>query len=241
MRSLRVLSIVAACVGVVGSANAVILWDQPSDTWQTDPNGRVLGVLSDALASNGTYFNGQTVADNFTVGSGGWNASTLRFWGASEGWFNPDLRNVTGFEINIMSPLGSVLHNWVVQMSSANLTKSTTGRTNLAGADEYEFNLDLVGLMGGLNLAAGTYYLNIGSVNADGQGDGWAWSNSDSGGADLVAYHNYFDGQGWVPFTEQPTDLAFQFIGPSNAVPEPFTMALGLGAAGAYVRRRRRK
>jgi len=225
MRSLRLLSIVAACVGVVGSANAVILFSQPSDT--AISNVLQSGEFSDALSSGG-YFYGQTIADNFTVGSGGWNVTGIRFWGSSENEFEPDLSNFSDIEINIMSPLGTVNHTWTVSL--ANLTTTATGNTNLNGGIEYEFLFNV-----NFSLAAGAHWINIGSINNSAIGDAFAWSGSNQG--DAVRAFNLFSG--WQ--TEQASNMAFEFIGPSNVVPEPFTMALGLGAAGAYIRRRRRK
>lgn len=229
MRSLRVLSIVAACVGVVGSANAQMsLYKQVSNT---AVGGFIAGGdFSDGLSTGGQFYS-QTMADDFTVGAGGWNVIGIRFWGSSENFFGPpDLSNFSDFDINIMSSLGTVSHSWTV--STASLSPVPTGNANLGAGIEYEFLLNA-----SFTLAAGTHWINIGSKNIDPNADSWAWSWSSTGNSNIAAWD--FGAPAWTEF--QGTNLAFEFIGPSNVVPEPFTMALGLGAAGAYIRRRRRK
>ena len=237
MRSLRVLSIVAACVGVVGSANAVILFSQPSDT---AIGGTVIGSYSEALSQGGTS-SSVTQADNFTVGSGGWNVSKIRFWGFSDAAGTPgypDLTNFSAFEVNVLTisntGVGTVIQGGVVPKASFTITP--TGNVGGLGGYEYEFELNV-----NFNLAAGAYFLNVGAVEvaANGAGDWWAWSASDTGD-DQFAFNSDFTSSGWNSF--QGTNMAFEIEGDTvNAVPEPFTMALGLGAAGAYIRRRRRK
>lgn len=226
MMSLKSTLVVAASLAGAVSAHAVILFSQPSDTASS---GQVLGSFSDALSSNGSYLYGQTIADNFTVGSGGWNVNTIRFWGGSEGFVFPDLSNFTDFEVNIMSPLGTVVQGGIVPKSSFTITP--TGNATGTGL-EYLFELTV-----NFSLAAGNYYLNVGSVNTSAVGDAFVWSFSNQG--DTQYAFNFFDPNGWQ--SGQGANMSFEFEGTeTNAVPEPFTMVLGIGAAGAYIRRRRR-
>ncbi len=231
MRSLRLLSIVAACVGVVGSANAAILYQQ---AMSATPGGS----FSNALASGGgppedPYYPGQAMADDFVVSGPDWNVTKITFWGMSEYAFYPDLRNFTDLEVRIMDALYGNVDGGVFSTSDPLLNISQVG-TYGNGANIYRFELSLNTV-----LSAGSYRLHVGAQHLVNAGDAWIWMSGDA--SNMTRYMNFFDGNGWNPDYEAPHNFAFQIDGNVSAVPEPFTMALGLGAAGAYIRRRRRK
>jgi len=220
MKFIKTSLLVAASIGVAASASADVLFSQTTNSLN--------GYFSDALSTNGSQFWEQTVADDFTVGAPGWNVTTIRFWGFSENFLFSNLDNFSDWEVNIMSPLGTTVVGGIVP--KANFTITQLG-TSVAGGPEYMFEL-----ASNFNLAAGTYYLNIGSINVSPGDDGWVWSTSSQGDGQI--FTNFFDGNGFNPDTANQPNLAFEFEG--TAVPEPATMAaIGVGVA-AMLRRRRK-
>lgn len=222
MKLFKTSLLIVAAIGVAASANADLLYSQP--------NTSADGPFSDAFSTNGNQFWTQTIADDFTVTAPGWNITTVRFWGSSENFFGPpDLTNFSDWEVNIMNPLGTVVSGAIIP--KAGFTITPTGGSNSGGGVEYEFELST-----NINLAPGTYYLNIGSINVNPQDDGWAWSTSTTGNGEI--FFDFFDGNGFQSFTTNQPNMAFELEG--TAVPEPATMAaLGLGVA-AMLRRRRK-
>ncbi len=220
MKFIKTSLLVAASIGVAASASANILYSQTTNSLN--------GYFSDALSTNGSQFYEQTVADDFTVGAPGWNVTKIRFWGFSENFIFPDLQNFSDLEVNFMNPLGSTVVGAIVPLSGFTITPIGT---SVAGGPEYMFEL-----ASNFNLAAGTWYLNIGSINISPGDDAWVWSTSSQGDGQI--FTNFFDGNGFNPDTANQPNLAFELEG--TAVPEPATMAaIGLGVA-AMLRRRRK-
>lgn len=216
---MRNILLVAAAVVIGGAANAVVL----HDNGHASPDG----YFSDSLASNGSYFWSQTIADNFTI-SGASTVTSIEFWGGSEGFFFDDLTNFSNFEINIFSNINSA-PIYTATVSTASLSPTLTGGSNTGGGFEYKFTHNMSQV-----LAAGTYFLNVGSVNVAPGDDGWVWS---TGADDNTFKYNLFDGAGWIDQAATP-GTAFRING--DAVPEPATM-IALGAGLLALARRRRK
>ncbi|MBX3095888.1 MAG: PEP-CTERM sorting domain-containing protein [Fimbriimonadaceae bacterium] len=211
---MRNLLLLAAAV-VVGSANAATLWDNG----YASPDG----YFSDALATNGSQFWAQTMGDNFTLSS----ASTITqicFTGSSENFVFPGLDNFSSFEINILDSSFTPVFNTTV--ATAGLSPTSTGNFNGALGEEFLMTANV-----NVNLAAGNYFLNVGSNNIAPGDDGWIWA---TGSRDASLIFNLFDGNGWQTAAD---DVSFQIKG--DAVPEPATM-IALGAGLLALARRRK-
>lgn len=212
-----------ATLTVVASANAAIIFSQPSTSAD--------GYYTDGLSTGGSQFYGQSMADDFSVGGPGYTVNKVTFWGGSENFFGPaDLTNFSAFDINILDGSFNVVQT--ISAPKASFTITPTGSNNTGGGIEYKFELTT-----NFNLAAGNYWFNVGSINVAPQDDAFVWSTSSAGDDDLA--FTFFDANGWQGLTDTANKgLAFQLEG--TAVPEPATMAaLGLGVA-ALIRRRRK-
>lgn len=202
---------IAGVLGVfAGSASAVIV---------QAPNGGSM-IFSDV----GT---GQSLADNFIVGSGGTSLDILSWYG---GYFPGNVVVNDSFTIRIHGDAGGIPDGGAAFFDLSGVaadTRTDTG-VNIFGSDEYVYTLDL----GGLSLGAGTYWLEI----FNDTGANWAW---EGGNLDTVngrarsaaAFQN--PGTNW--FGSSP-ELAFSF----TAVPAPGSLAL-LGLAGCASAQRRRR
>ena len=218
----------AGLVVVASAANAAIV---SANLPTVNENNQAIGAFSDAYSSNGNYYYGESLASRFTTGQT-WNLSQLTFWGFSENYQSSGLANVAGFQLQILSSdFSSVLVNktWTL----GELAVQATGNIGVTGGIEYQ-------LAGGLNnvLGPGTYWLNIGVVMNDPDGDAWVWtSGMNSSGLAGVASSNG-DG-GWNPWQVQETSWAGSHILFGQLVPAPGALAL-LATAGLAAGRRRR-
>lgn len=211
-----------AALTVVASANAAIIFSQP--TTNAD------GYYSDGVSTNGSQFYGQSIADDFSVGAPGYTVNKITFWGSSEAFVANSLANFASFDITVFNTSFGVVQS--LNIPQANFTITPTGSSNSAGGSEFKFEVTT-----NFNLTAGNYWFNVGSVNSDPNGDAFVWSTSTAGDDDLA--FTFFDANGWQGFSDTVNKgMAFQLEG--TAVPEPATMAaLGLGVA-ALIRRRRK-
>lgn len=172
---------------------------------------------------------GQSIADDFIVGSGGASLDTLTWWG---GYLSGNVPGNDSFTVRIHGDAGGLPDGLpaFVDMSGIAGARTATGGS-LFGVAEYQYTFDF----GGLNLGAGTYWLEIFNDAAQ-SGERWSW---ETGNLDPIngrarsagAFQN--PGVNW--FSNGP-ELAFSF----KTVPAPGSLAL-LGLAGCASTQRRRR
>jgi len=211
---------IAACgVMMPFAAFGQTLWDQ-----EPDVNG--LGLASDGISTNGTQYWTQAIADNFSLASTS-KITDIEFWGCSDHYSVTDMSNFKDFDIYIYN--SSFTPVFSTQVSTASLSPVDTGNVGLWGTPYYALNLTT-----SINLAAGAYFLHVGSVNVQPAADGFIWASALSG--DNSVYDNLFDGNGWQNVTGNG-DMAFKLNG--SLAPEPTSLCfLALGGF-AFIRRRR--
>lgn len=215
-------------------ANAQLVDQQPS--------GSNFAYPSDGLSTNGSQFWAITSADNFSLSSAS-NVTQIQFWGGSldgSGNLNSTgLDNLYSFDIEVFnSNFTSTL--FATTLTTASLNPVATGNvlTNVTDGfvdgNEYLFTVNA-----NFNLAAGNYWLAIGSNNLNPNGDAFGWTTAT---ADGKYGYNLFDGNGWQVYqTPGATDFdqAFRINGSAQAVPEPSALILSsLGALILLARRR---
>jgi hypothetical protein len=148
------------------------------------------GEFSDALNSGGTNWYGLGLAQGFTS-SGGHTVDRLTVWGGSEylgsqtPWTEQQLSaNITGFQVVLMKQnlLGAYItqQSWIVNTPS--VTQMATGDfTSDTLSPVFQLSMDLGG---SFMLGSGVYYLAVGAILADGDGDSWQWIDGLWSGAD---------------------------------------------------------
>jgi hypothetical protein len=194
--------------------------------WDQEPDVTNVGFPSDGISTNGTQYYSQAIADNFSLSSAS-NVTGIEFWGCSDHYSVTDLSNFNAFDIYIYNTSFNPVFS--TQVSTASLSPVDTGNIGLWGTPYYSLNLTT-----SINLAAGTYFLHVGSVNVAPQADGFIWANSLSG--DNSIYFNAFNSLGWQNSVNNG-DMAFKLTG--SPAPEPASLCfLALGGL-AFVRRRR--
>jgi hypothetical protein len=206
-----------------------------------EPSADAYGAPSDGYTTNGSQFWSNANADNFSV-SGTTTLGSIGFWGGSgDGSGNTNsstIANVQSFDIAIYnSDFSSIVYSESVAASL--VTSLATGRTltdifdGYQGGNEYYFTAGAT-----TTLAAGQYWLTIGVVLKDPQGDSFMWTAAT---ADGKYGENFFDGTGWTVYTDTADpdqDLAFRLYAPA-AVPEPSSWLVFAPAALLLLKRRR--
>lgn len=234
-------TIALIAMSVVGTTSAFAqLWDQ-SDLVNNPGGGTgaIAGANLSQLETGETTFgygaqqvSNNVMADDFTVGSGGWVINKLTFWTYQTGATAP---SITAVNWAIGSTATTSLTNTAVTATFENIY-----RTNLGDTTSSNRRLQKVEVTG-LNIAlgAGTYFVSYNFAGTLASGP-WApplpTSNAVFGQNALQS----LAGGAFAPVLQGPAgaDMAFQVHG--TAVPEPATMAaLGLGVA-ALIRRRRK-
>lgn len=205
-------------------------------------------TFSDSIGSDGAYFNGLGLAQGFTV-SQSYSLDRLTVWGASDNfgnnrpWTTTALSsNITGLQVVLMKRTGDstlqTLHTWNIGMAS--IAQSLTGNyTPNVFNPVFELGMNLAG---GYSINAGTYYLSVGAVLANPDGDAFQWVNGQWDGADpshqLLA--TVADTPtSWGQWSAVPDGTSSSMLIESN-IPGPGTLAmLAAGALGSGRRRRR--
>lgn len=209
---------------------------------------------SDAFSSGGTNWQRQSLAQGFTT-TEDHRLESLKWWGSMNNYFQEGLSNLAGFEIVVFNEdFSQQVATRIVPIESVRVTD--TGSPNLGGThQEFFAPLDL-------QLAAGTYRINIGALyyetnppgNPWGNGGGfdqWTWTDAMDFDPDLPQMTNlfltanfppFFNWGEWTERGELPPFMRSQAQGGSvviYAVPEPGAIAL-LGISAFMFSRRRR-
>lgn len=185
--------------------------------------------------------NNNSMADDFTVGAGGWTITGLRFYAYQTGETTPTI-NAVNFAIDsdltnlTLAPASSV------SATFTNIYRAVAG--DFTSTNRRIQQVDVTGL--NINLAAGTYWLkwSLGGTGASGPwtphipGSLATYGNNGQQSIGGGAFAAIFSDTGAVP-PVLGADLPFQIYG--QAVPEPATMSLLAVAAAGIAARRRKK
>lgn len=206
------------------------------------------GTFSDSLNSGGTNWYGLGCAQGFTTVAG-YTLDRLTVWGASEylGSDDPSAetslsRNITGFQVVLMkqNAQGAYITQTQWMVSRMAVTQTATGNyTNNSHSPVFSLEMNLPG---SFLTSAGTYYVMVGAVLADGDADAWQWINGQWDGTDPS--HPYIATTGdtptsWGQWAPISTGISGSMLIQST-VPGPGALAL-LAAGGIAGGRRRRR
>ncbi len=214
------IGIVALCACALASAAvAAPLYSQPDDLPGTG------GFFS--VGGPNQFFT-QRMADDFTIAGG--TVTKLRWWGSSQYFQFADLTNISGFDVAIYGDLGGVPDSANVLYHSApalaGLTITPTGNLSIAGAIQYQFDLNIAPLA----LSGGTYWFSVGGLLFNNFGDTFVWNVSSVGNNANASF--FYPNSGWIAF-DPSANMAFEII------PAPGAIALaGFGLIAAGRRRR---
>jgi hypothetical protein len=206
-------------LAAVSAGHASALYTQAPDL---DALGA--GYFSDGAPGQ---FYSQRTADDFLAPAAA-EITGIDWFGLAESAAGSDLQNVTAFDVAVYASAaeapGALL--WSAQFATAATLPAEVGVTpGLVSVYQHS-----VVVAPPLPVTAGTrYWLSIGAVAADPQGDAYAWHFA-TDAYNTVAAFDYFDGLGWESFSGQH-DLAF------TIVPEPTSFLAVLLAAAACRRR----
>jgi hypothetical protein len=202
---------------------------QAAVLYSTAPSDPELAFASDSVPGQ---FNNQRLAEAFVLGDDS-TLSSVRWWGRSEGSFFPDLRNMVSFTVQVYADAGAIpgtqVFSSTVPVASANPVVIGTDSSN---RNLYVFDFAFTG---GLALEQGTYWLSVGTQNADPDGDGFFWQASQQSISGTFAADSGVNGS-WN--TSGFADLALEVNG--EPVPEPATLAALAGGVAVLLRRGRR-
>lgn len=239
--------IVLLAVAALGPAAFAQLWNQSQLVNRPGAGtgaiaGADLSQLETTPVENIFGFGAQTtsnnvMADDFTVGAGGWNITGLTFYTYQTGATAPSITSVS-YAIDGDLTSTAVTAAASISVSFTNIYRVTS--TDTAGSTRRIQRVDVNGL--NINLAAGTYYLkwNFAGTLASGP---WApplpTSNAVYGKNAQQSLAAAAFAPVFVDGTTTGGDAAFMIHG--QAVPEPATMSLLAVAAAGVAARRRKK
>ena len=221
MKNFIVGLVTAVMFGSVAKAEFVVVNNPVADT---------VGFYSDAFDSKGTYTYAQSGAQAFSL-EDSYTTSSLRWWGSSNGFNGQGITNFDAFQIIVWNA-DFTDQVFTTKINMGNIKAAQTGETNFFGEPVYEFYVPLA-----FEIAAGSYFMNIGVMLNDADGDQFVWSQGD----DVLGFWQTspFGQGGWGSWHPLPT-----FIGNTAggafvlSAPTPGAIAI-LGMAGLVGRRRR--
>lgn len=220
----NVLASIVATVtfGSVAMAEFVVVNNPVNDT---------VGFYSDGFDSKGSYTYAQSGAQGFAIEED-YTMSSIRWWGSSNGFNGQGISNIQSFQLIVWDSEFNE-QCWSTKVNFNNITVTATGDENFFGQPVYQFYLPV-----SFNLDAGSYFMNIGALLNDGQGDQFVWSQ----GQDVNNFWQTspFGQGGWGSWHPLPPSLVGNTPGGAfvMSAPSPGAIAL-LGLAGLAVRRRR--
>lgn len=251
---MKLKTTVGMCLGVcavVGSANAgTTLWDNGPIV--TNPGGGFGGadasLAQSQLGMTGLGGNSNVGsfrrADNFTVGAGGWQLDSIQVFGYFTGG-NTTTSPIEGLFVQIWSGNPSAGG----AMIAGDITTNILGSSTWTGAYRASVNAptgstrpiwDAVGSLGGLVLAEGEYWVEVGMLSS--LGTMWMPPVSipdQSTTGDALTYTVSSDS--WANWTDTGagTQLGMPFVLTGSVLPAPGALGV-LGLGGLVASRRRR-
>lgn len=223
----KLIGLFFAALLFAGPVHAVVVYSQ-----LPDPVNYNSGPTTDGVAGQ---FNSVRMADNFNLGSNA-TVTGVAWWGGSEGFNDPDLTNFDSFAVTIYASSAGMPGGAVY---SETFLTADTHPTLVGHIDNSSLNPNAyrhnVTFTAPVSLSGGTeYWLSIGSINADPDGDGYTWIMALASVDDVTAFDD-FAGTGWG---NDLGDLAFEV----HAVPLPAAVWLfGSGLVGLFAVGRRRR
>jgi hypothetical protein len=196
-----------------------------------NPVTDTVGFYSDAFDSKAAYTYAQSGAQGFSL-EDSYSTSSIRWWGSMNGFNDQGLTNIDCFQIIVWNTdFRSHVTNQKIDLSQ--ITVTDTGEYNFFGQPVYEFYVPFT-----FQVAAGSYFMNIGAQLNDATGDQFVWSQGQA--VDQFWFTDENGSNKWGTWRPLPNFIgntaggAFQL----NA-PTPGAIAL-LGMAGLVSKRRRR-
>ena len=221
IKSVMVGIVAAVSCGSVANADFIVVNNPVVDT---------VGFYSDAFDSKGAYSYAQSGAQGFEL-EDSYTTSSLKWWGSSNGFNGQGIQNFDAFQIVVWnSDFSGQVFSTQVEMSSISVVD--TGESNFFGQPVYEFYVPFVA-----QLAAGSYYMNIGALLNDDTGDQFVWSQGQN-------VENFWftdeNGQKWGDWRQLPPLFIGNTAGGAFVLSAPAPGAIALiGMAGLIGRRRR--
>jgi hypothetical protein len=213
--------VAAVSCGSIANAEFIVVNNPVADT---------VGFYSDAFDSKGAYTYAQSGAQGFDL-EDSYTTSSLKWWGSSNGFNGQGIANFDAFQIIVWnSDFSEAIYSTKIDLS--NISVVDTGESNFFGQPVYEFYVPFIA-----ELAAGSYYMNIGVFLNDTAGDQFVWSE----GQDVNQFWQTspFGQGGWGSWHPLPPSIGNTAGGAFVlSAPTPGAIAL-LGMAGLFGRRRR--
>lgn len=222
MKNFTVGLVAAVMCGSVAKAEFVVVNNPVADT---------VGFYSDAFDSKGTYTYAQSGAQAFSL-EDSYTTSSLRWWGSSNGFNGQGIANFDAFQIIVWNA-DFTDQVFATKIDIENINVVDTGDFNFYNQPVYQFYVPLA-----FDIAAGSYFMNIGVMLNDADGDQFVWSQGENV-EDFWQTSPNGPG-GWGSWNPLPPSLIGNTAGGAFVLsaPTPGAIAL-LGLAGLVGRRRR--
>lgn len=224
---MRVNDIVCGMVAVlfgssVANAEFVVVNNPVQDT---------VGFYSDAFDSKGDYEYAQSGAQQFST-EDTYTMSSLKWWGSSNGFNDQGISNINAFQIVVWNQTFTS-QVWSTKINIENILVTETGETNFYNQPVYSFYVPIT-----FTLEYGNYFMNIGALLSDVDGDQFVWSQGENVTGFWQTSPNGSGGWGsWHPL---PPSLIGNTPGGAFVLSAPSPGAISLlGLAGMFGRRRR--